>query len=136
MRTARCRTRVSRDTDFQKVTAPGLLGPDGRMRCLVLSVALACAAPVTGAAEPTGVTANTDPSLPFDRQVINRYSLNGRPRSLSLRQGEDVWLGYDLEQAKPFKVWQAPAGKPGLSMRGFVARSEGVTWFEDATSEG
>jgi hypothetical protein len=74
-------------------------------------------------------------ALPFDREVINRYSLDHLPRSLSIRQGKDVWLGYDLERGKLYKVWQAPAGKPGLTTVGFVTRSAGTAWFEDRSRE-
>ncbi len=73
--------------------------------------------------------------LPFDREVINRYSLDNLPRSLSIRQGEDVWLGYDLERAKVFKTWQAPEGKPGLIQSGFVTRSAGTDMFEDTSGQ-
>ena len=72
-------------------------------------------------------------ALPFDREVISRLSLDAKPRSLSIRQGADVWLGYDLERATVFKVWRAPAGKPGLIKATFVTRSSGTTWFEDTT---
>ena len=82
-----------------------------------------------------GPLATTAGMLPFDREVINRYSLDHLPRSLSIRQGKDVWLGYDLERGKLYKVWQAPAGKPGLTTAGFVTRSAGTTWFEDRSSE-
>ncbi|MES2693289.1 MAG: hypothetical protein V4773_07435 [Verrucomicrobiota bacterium] len=116
---------------------------------LILIGALLCAAPfaaaapapasaadkaagVAGAASAASVAGAT---LPFDREVINRYSLGGRPRSLSLRQGSDVWLGYDLEQAKAFKVWQAPAGKPGVLMAVFVARASGTMWFDDSSND-
>jgi hypothetical protein len=76
--------------------------------------------------------AETPPrALPFAPEVISRLSLDGRPRSLSIRQGADVWLGYDLERATPLKVWRAPAGKPGLIKSGFSTRSTGATWFED-----
>jgi len=67
---------------------------------------------------------------PFDRTRINRYSLDGLPRSISVRQGADVWLGYDLERATLRKVWRAPEGKPGLS-GGFTVKSIGETLFED-----
>ncbi len=70
-------------------------------------------------------------ALPFDGERISRRSLDAVPRSLSIRQGTDVWLGYDLERAKPFKVWQAPSGKPGLAVSGFVTRSSGSAWHED-----
>jgi hypothetical protein len=72
-------------------------------------------------------------ALPFDRELISRLSLDDKPRSLSIRQGADVWVGYDLERATVCKVWKAPAGKPGLIKAGFVTRSAGTTWFEDAT---
>lgn len=74
-------------------------------------------------------------ALPFDRDVISRLSLDGKPRSLSIRQGPDVWLGYDLERATVFKAWQAPAGKPGLTKLTFVTRSVGKALFEDTTSD-
>jgi len=88
---------------------------------------LLCAAcgSIAYAQEPSGR------ELPFDRQRINRYSLDHLPRSISIRQGEDVWLGYDLQQAKPYKVWRAPEGEEGLKQSGFVMRSVGVTTFED-----
>ncbi len=72
-------------------------------------------------------------ALPFDGEIISRLSLDNKPRSLSIRQGADVWLGYDLERATVLKVWEAPAGKPGLIKAGFVTRSVGTAWFEDAT---
>ncbi len=72
-------------------------------------------------------------ALPFDREVVSRLSLDGKPRSLSIRQGADAWLGYDLERATVFKAWQAPAGKPGLIVKEFVTKSAGTTWFEDAS---
>ena len=74
-------------------------------------------------------------SLPFDGAAISRLSLDGLPRSLSIRQGPDIWLGYDLERATPCKVWQAPAGKTGLITSGFTTRSEGKAWFEDRSEE-
>ncbi|TVS16161.1 MAG: hypothetical protein EA424_14680 [Planctomycetaceae bacterium] len=73
--------------------------------------------------------------LPFDRQRINRYSLDHLPRSISIRQGEDVWLGYDLQRAKPYKVWRAPEGEEGLKQSEFVMRSVGVTAFEDKSDD-
>ncbi|MGC3972184.1 MAG: hypothetical protein QM775_34040 [Pirellulales bacterium] len=63
-------------------------------------------------------------------------SLDGKPRSLSIRQGADVWLGYHLERATVLKAWQAPKGKPGLIKSGFVTRSTGVPWFQDASDAG
>jgi hypothetical protein len=69
--------------------------------------------------------------LPFDRALINRYSLDHLPRSISIRQAEDYWLGYDLVRAKLYKAWQAPAGEAGLKGSGFVMRSVGKTLYED-----
>ncbi|MES2596192.1 MAG: hypothetical protein V4662_12690 [Verrucomicrobiota bacterium] len=74
-------------------------------------------------------------ALPFDPTVISRLSLDTKPRSLSIRQGGNVWLGYDLERAAVFKTWQAPANKPGLTKAGFVTRSAGKTWFEDGSKD-
>jgi len=76
------------------------------------------------------------PPLPFDRQRINRWSLDHLPRSLSLHQGAGVWLGYDLERGKLSKAWQAPADEPGLVVKGFTTRSQGTTWHEDMTDAG
>jgi len=73
--------------------------------------------------------------LPFDRELINRHSLDGLPRSLSIRQGREHWLGYDLERAKVFKAWRAPGGKPGLELSGFVTKSVGKVKFEDASAD-
>jgi hypothetical protein len=67
--------------------------------------------------------------MPFDREAINRYSVDGIPRSLSIRQGSDVWLAYDLERGLLFKIWQAPPGKPGLVTTEFTVKSSGTTWF-------
>lgn len=91
----------------------------------LLSVFLACA---LHAVEPAPLQA-----LPFDRDIISRLSLDGKPRSLAIRQGVDVWLGYDLERATVFKAWQSPQGKPGLIKTEFVTKSAGTTWFIDAT---
>ena len=77
----------------------------------------------------------SEKALPFDREAINRYSLDNLPRSLSIRQGTDVWLGYDLERATLRRVWQAPSGKPGLVVSGFTTRSAGTAWFEDKSAE-
>lgn len=74
-------------------------------------------------------------ALPFDREIINRYSLDNLPRSLSIRQGQDVWLGYDLQRATLRKVWLAAEGKPGLITTGFTTRSAGTPWFEDRSAE-
>ncbi len=85
---------------------------------------LAAAAPVTARA------------LPFDPEVISRLSLDNKPRSLAIRQGANVWLGYDLERATVFKAWQAPPNKSGLVKATFVTRSAGTVWFEDTTVDG
>jgi hypothetical protein len=69
--------------------------------------------------------------LPFNRDIINRYSLDHLPRSLSIRQGADVWLGYDLERAKLYKLWRAPANSSGLEKNDFTVRSVGTTLYED-----
>lgn len=74
--------------------------------------------------------------LPFDRRRISRYSVDNLPRSLSLRQGTDVWLGYDLERGKLFKAWKATDDEPGLVVKGFTTRSQGTTWHEDTTDAG
>jgi len=74
-------------------------------------------------------------AAPFAPDRISRLSLDAVPRSLSLRQGTDVWLGYDLERAKPFRVWQAPSGQPGLVVSGFVTRSNGTSWHEDRSPD-
>ena len=97
---------------------------------------LVSTAPFAVAAAPSGSAAGgLDTSLPFQRTVINRYSLDDLPRSLSIRQGHDVWFGYDLERGALRKVWQAPAGKPGVITTHFVTRSAGTVWFEDASTE-
>lgn len=94
------------------------------MRTFTFLIALSLA-PIVGLAD----------ELPFDRSAINRYSLDGLPRSISVRQGADVWLGYDLERATPCKVWRAPEGKSGLS-GGFTVKSAGKALFEDKTDAG
>ena len=73
--------------------------------------------------------------LPFDPAKISRLSLDGVPRSLSIRQGADTWLGYDLEKALSFKVWQAPKDKPGLVVKGFKTVSAGTTWSNTKLGE-
>lgn len=105
-------------------------------RGVALSLAVLLSVSLARAAE-LSVNDSTEKgaSLPFDPGVINRHSLDHLPRSLSIRQGPDVWLGYDLERAKVYKVWQAPAGKPGLIAKDFVTKSAGTMWFEDTTSE-
>jgi len=67
--------------------------------------------------------------LPFDRTTINRYSLDGVPRSISIRQGS-AWLGYDLERATVLKVWRVRDGEVGLE-GSFTVRSVGEALFED-----
>lgn len=85
-------------------------------------------------ATPTGSrAAEIKRELPFDPAVINRHSVDGVPRSLSIRHGAGVWMAYDLERAVIFKVWQAPAGKPGLITSGFTTRPAGTTLFGDAS---
>jgi hypothetical protein len=69
--------------------------------------------------------------LPFNRDIINRYSLDHLPRSLSIRQGADVWFGYDLERAKLYKLWRSPAHSSGLEKNDFTVRSVGTTLYED-----
>ena len=69
--------------------------------------------------------------LPFDPAKICRLSVDNIPRSISIRQGSDVWFGYDLEKAIVFKVWQAPGDKPGLISKDFKAQSTGTAWFEE-----
>ncbi len=73
--------------------------------------------------------------LPFNREIINRYSLDHLPRSLSIRQRADVWFGYDLERAKLYKLWRAPANGSGIEKSDFTVRSVGTTLYKD-TSEG
>ena len=96
----------------------------------IFAILLAVACVSIGQAEEVS---NSD--LPFDRERINRYSLDHLPRSISIRQGADVWLGYDLLRAKIFKVWRAPQGEAGLKQSGFVVRSVGKTLFEDPSDE-
>lgn len=89
-------------------------------------------------ANSTVVRAGDKPAepLPFAADTISRLSLDGKPRSLAVRQGADVWLGYDLERATVFKAWQASPGTPGLSKSGFTTRSKGKSLFEDTTDAG
>jgi hypothetical protein len=82
------------------------------------------------------VVRGADPAAeppPFAADTISRLSLDGKPRSLAVRQGTDIWLGYDLERATVFKAWRAPQGKSGLVKSGFTTRSTGQELFEDAT---
>ena len=76
---------------------------------------------------PANLPAEEKAGLPFDPERIRRLSLDGVPRSLSIRQGKSVWLGYDLERAAIMKIWRAPEGKPGLIVPDFTTRSSGET---------
>lgn len=76
---------------------------------------------------PSGYSEET---LPFDPVRICRYSVDNIPRSISIRQGAGVWLGYDLEKALVFKAWQAPEGKPGVVVNSFKAQSAGAVLFD------
>lgn len=78
----------------------------------------------------TGAGADSAAGLPFDPQTLSRLSVDGRPRSLAVRQGDGVWMAYDLEQARLFKCWQAPAGKPGLLRKDFTTQSTGKTLWQ------
>jgi len=71
--------------------------------------------------------------LPFAPDRVQRLSLDGVPRSLSIRQGDDFWLGYDLERGTPFHVWRAKPGTTGLIVDGFTTRSQGETRFTDSS---
>jgi hypothetical protein len=97
-------------------------------RILVITVMLFCFWGIPAAEGQTK-------GLPFDRGVINRYSLDGLPRSISIRQGRSIWLGYDLERATPRKVWRAPKGKSGLA-GSLTTRSVGTALFEDKSDDG
>ena len=81
------------------------------------------------------VAAGAGEALPFSRDRINRYSLDGLVRSISIRQGKAVWLGYDLERATLCKVWRAPEGKPGLT-EGLTPRSVGTALYDDRSEAG
>jgi len=100
-----------------------------RLNLIVLTCALLLSAhsSVVRGADPTA-----EP-LPFAADTISRLSLDGKPRSLAVRQGTDIWLGYDLERATAFKAWRAPQGKSGLVKSGFTTRSTGQELFEDMT---
>ncbi len=95
--------------------------------CLLILSSLLSVAKVVMAEESSSAL------LTFDRQRINRYSLDHLPRSLSVRQGPDRWLGYDLEKGKLYKAWRAPANDSGLAAKGFTTQSQGVSWYEDKT---
>lgn len=92
--------------------------------------------PLLGACVSLSHAGENDATLPFDPARICRLSLNDLPRSISIRQGENVWIGYDLEKATVLKVWQSPAGNPGLIIRSFKAYSKGTSWFEAKETEG
>lgn len=103
---------------------------DNAVKRLLLSLLWSFAGVNAGHAEEVSVY-----DLPFDRERINRYSLDHLPRSISIRQGADVWLGYDLPRATIYKTWRAPDGEAGLKQSGFVTRSVGKTLFEDRSDE-
>lgn len=84
---------------------------------------------------PANLPAEEKSGLPFDPERIRRLSLDGVPRSLSIRQGESVWLGYDLERATVMKIWRAPEGKPGLIVSDFTTRSSGETLHKGPAKE-
>ena len=92
---------------------------------IIVLVAMCFATTLSDAQELSSI------ELPFNRDIINRYSLDHLPRSLSIRQGADVWYGYDLERAKLYKLWRAPANSSGLEKEGFTVRSVGTTLYED-----
>ncbi len=84
---------------------------------------------------PAELSAEEEAALPFDPERIRRLSLDGVPRSLSIRQGESVWIGYDLERATVMKIWRAPEGKPGLIVSNFTTRSSGEILRKGADKE-
>ena len=73
--------------------------------------------------------------LPYDSSAINRYSLDGVPHSISIRQCADIWLGYDLERATIIRVWRALEGESGLK-GAFTVKSSGETLFGDKSDDG
>lgn len=85
---------------------------------------------------PLVLSGSASAELPFDPAQICRLSVDDIPRSIAIRQGTDVWLGYDLEKALVFKVWQAPREKSGLILKDFKALSAGTPWFEEKTGDG
>lgn len=105
---------------------PAYQRPGGRFFLLLIVFGLS-------AATPPGRAAGT---LPFDPAQICRLSIDDIPRSVSIRQGADVWFGYDLEKALVFKVWQAAKGKPGVILKSFKAQSAGAAMFEGKKAEG
>ncbi|MBA2114150.1 hypothetical protein [Bremerella alba] len=100
------------------------------MKRFLVSLLLGVACSLVAQAEEA-----SQPELPFDRALINRYSLDHLPRSISIRQANDFWLGYDLERATLYKAWRAPENKSGLKGSGFVMRSVGQTLYEDKSNE-
>ncbi|MDF1811480.1 MAG: hypothetical protein P1V20_04680 [Verrucomicrobiales bacterium] len=102
------------------------------MKCF--SISMLCA--VLFLAEAPVIAGDDGEKLPFNPVKICRLSLDGKPRSISIRQGGDVWLGYDVEKAAVFKVWQAPEGKPGLKITSFKATSAGTSLFDKKDVEG
>lgn len=103
------------------------------MNRFFLCLSFTCLIPsLLGLAE---VSAEGGAELPFDPERIRRLSLDGVPRSLSIRQGETTWLGYDLERAAVMKIWRAPEGKSGLVVSGFTTRSAGETLHPGAGKE-
>lgn len=90
---------------------------------------------ITGVGSNWVQAAPTAGPLPFDRSAINRYSLDHLPRSLSIRQGDGVWLGYDLERAKVYKVWRENPRTSGLLAKDFTTKSAGETWYQDAATD-
>jgi hypothetical protein len=105
-------------------------------RPILLGLAWLSIASIAVRAAETAPVATGSQTLPFDPDVVSRLSLDGKPRSLAIRQGADVWLGYDLERATLMKAWRAPPGKAGLIKSGFTTRSTGITWFEDPSANG
>jgi len=114
---------------FPTLRFPTLRFPTKRAFPLCAAWSAIVSAAVATAESPAG-------SLPFAPERISRLSLDGKPRSLAIRQGPDIWLGYDLERATLLKVWQASPGKPGLIKSGFTTRSSGTSRFEDASDAG
>ncbi len=67
--------------------------------------------------------------LPFDPARISRLSLDGLPRSLAAAAGGGIWLGYDLERARPFRAWRAKSDEDALSRSTFTAKPRGKLLF-------
>lgn len=74
-------------------------------------------------------------ALPFDPAEISRLSVDQIPRSVSIRQGADIWFGYNLEKALLFKVWKAAKDKPGLIRKDFKTQSSGKVLFESKSDQ-